>query len=91
MQVHSASLGSLTRWMVKSDSLNAKVLVVSANLLVSSFLLAWADWINPDNSIVIDFSVPPKNGPKNFVGNWDENGIKFVRDGNKWPMVPKSH
>jgi len=53
-----------------------------------SFILP--SWINPDNSIVIDFSVPPKNGPKNFVGNWDENGIKFVRDGNKWPMVTKS-
>lgn len=46
-------------------------------------------WINPDNSIVIDFSVPPKNGPKDFLGHWDSDGIKFAKDGNKWPMVPK--
>ena len=47
-------------------------------------------WVNSDNSIVIDFSAPPKNGPKDFKGNWDEDGIKFVKDGNKWPMVPKT-
>ena len=47
-------------------------------------------WINPDNSIVIDFSAPPKNGPKDFVGKWDKDGIKFVKDGNKWPQCPKS-
>ena len=47
-------------------------------------------WINADNSIVIDFSVPPKGGPKDFAGNWDVDGIRFVRDSNKWPMVPKS-
>jgi len=47
-------------------------------------------WINADNSIVIDFSVPPKNGPKDFAGNWEEDGIRFVRDSNKWSMVAKS-
>ena len=52
----------------------------------ASFILP--AWINPDNSIVIDFSVPPKNGPKDFVGHWDEDGIKFEADGNKWPMMP---
>lgn len=46
-------------------------------------------WINPDNSIVIDFSVPPKNGPKDFAGHWDGDGIKFDKDGNKWHMVSK--
>lgn len=46
-------------------------------------------WINADNSIVIDFSVPPKGGPKDFLGNWEADGIKFVKDGNKWPMVTK--
>ena len=51
-----------------------------------SFMLP--SWINADNSIVIDFSAPPKGGPKDFVGNWDEDGIKFVKDGNKWPKVP---
>ena len=38
---------------------------------------------------MIDFSAPPKGGPKDFMGNWDNDGIKFVKDGNKWPMVPK--
>lgn len=47
-------------------------------------------WLNADGSIVIDFSAPPKGGPKDFHGNWDADGIKFTRDGNKWPMVPKS-
>lgn len=45
-------------------------------------------WLNADGSIVIDFSAPPKGGPKDFHGNWDADGIKFTRDGNKWPMVP---
>ncbi len=45
--------------------------------------------MNPDGSIVIDFSAPSKGGPKVFVGNWDQDGIKFVKDGNKWPMVAK--
>lgn len=44
-------------------------------------------WINPDNSIVIDFSVPPKGGPKDFVGLWQKDGIQFIKDGNKWPKV----
>ena len=44
-------------------------------------------WINPDKTIVIDFSAPPKNGPKDFHGNWDNDGIKFTKDGNKWPKV----
>ncbi len=52
-----------------------------------SFILP--SWVNPDGSIVIDFSAPPKGGPKDFVGNWDQDGIKFVKDGNKWPMVAK--
>ena len=46
-------------------------------------------WINPDNTIVIDFSVPPKGGPKDFAGRWDVNGLQFIKDSNKWPMVPK--
>ena len=36
------------------------------------------------SSIIIDFSVPPKNGPRDFSGVWDKNGIRFVRDGNFW-------
>lgn len=52
----------------------------------ASFMLP--SWINADNSIVIDFSAPPKGGPKDFAGNWDVDGVKFVRDGNKWPQVP---
>ena len=47
-------------------------------------------WINPDGSIVIDFSAPPKGGPKDFVGRWDRDGIRFIKDGNKWPKVPKT-
>ena len=37
--------------------------------------------------IIIDFSVPPKNGPRDFAGVYDAKagGIKFVRDGNLWP------
>ena len=37
--------------------------------------------------IIIDFSAPPKNGPRDFAGVWDAkaNGIRFVRDGNFWP------
>ena len=43
----------------------------------------------PDQQqIIIDFSVPPKNGPRDFAGVWDAKakGIRFVRDGNFWPM-----
>jgi len=41
-----------------------------------------------DKSIVIDFSVPAKRGPKDFEGVWVEGGgIKFTRDGNVWPKV----
>mmetsp|Transcript_31563 Transcript_31563/g.41806 ORF Transcript_31563/g.41806 Transcript_31563/m.41806 type:complete len:289 (-) Transcript_31563:82-948(-) len=47
-------------------------------------------WINPDSSIVIDFSAPPKGGPKDFVGLWDRDGIRFVKDGNKWPKVQQT-
>ena len=38
--------------------------------------------------IIIDFSVPPKNGPRDFAGVWDAKakGIRFVRDGNFWPQ-----
>ena len=35
--------------------------------------------------IIIDFSVPPKNGPRDFAGVWDKSGIRFTRDGNFWP------
>ena len=36
-------------------------------------------------SIIIDFSAPPKNGPRDFAGVWDKSGgIRFVRDGNFW-------
>ena len=37
--------------------------------------------------IIIDFSVPPKNGPRDFAGVWDakSKGIRFIRDGNIWP------
>lgn len=39
-----------------------------------------------DRNIVIDFSVKPKYGPKDFVGVLDGKGnIKFLRDGNTWP------
>lgn len=39
-----------------------------------------------DRTIVIDFSVPPKNGPKDFVGVLDDKkNIKFLKDGNVWP------
>jgi hypothetical protein len=38
--------------------------------------------------IIIDFSVSPKYGPRDFAGVWDDKakGIRFVRDGNFWPM-----
>lgn len=39
-------------------------------------------------TIVIDFSVPPKNGPKDFVGVLDDKkGIRFLKDGNTWPRL----
>jgi len=47
-------------------------------------------WITADGQIVIDFSVPPKGGPKDFVGQWDRDGIRFIKDGNKWPKVQVS-
>lgn len=41
-----------------------------------------------DRSIIIDFSVPPKNGPKDLTGVLDGNkGIRFLRDGNVWPRL----
>ena len=36
-------------------------------------------------SIAIDFS--PKGGPKDLLGVWEGDGIKFP-DGNKWTKVP---
>ena len=37
-----------------------------------------------DRAIVIDFS--PKGGPRDFTGVMDKDGgIRFPRDGNKWP------
>ena len=47
-------------------------------------------WITPDGQIVIDFSVPPKGGPKDFVGRFERDGIRFIKDGNKWPKVRPS-
>lgn len=39
-------------------------------------------------TIVIDFSVAPKFGPKDFVGVLDNKGnIKFLKDGNTWPRI----
>jgi hypothetical protein len=39
-----------------------------------------------DRAIVIDFS--PKGGPRDFTGVLDgTNGIKFLKDGNKWPRL----
>ena len=41
--------------------------------------------------IVIDFSVSPKNGPRDFAGQYVAGppaGIRFVRDGNLWPKQP---
>ena len=35
--------------------------------------------------IIIDFSAPPKNGPRDFAGQWEQSGIRFLRDGNFWP------
>ena len=37
--------------------------------------------------IIIDFSAPPKNGPKDFEGTWDSDGIRFTKDQNKWPVT----
>ena len=39
--------------------------------------------------IIIDFSVEPKFGPKDFAGVWDAKakGIRFTRDGNFWPRA----
>ena len=37
-----------------------------------------------DRAIIIDFS--PKGGPRDFTGVIDKDGgIRFPRDGNKWP------
>mmetsp|Transcript_6491 Transcript_6491/g.9610 ORF Transcript_6491/g.9610 Transcript_6491/m.9610 type:complete len:192 (+) Transcript_6491:32-607(+) len=38
-----------------------------------------------DRTIIIDFS--PKGGPRDFTGVLESDGIKFLRDGNKWPRV----
>ena len=38
-------------------------------------------------SIIIDFSVAPKNGPRDFAGVWDKGGIRFARDGNFWTKM----
>ena len=38
-----------------------------------------------DRAILIDFS--PKGGPKDFTGVLDGKGIKFLMDGNRWPMI----
>jgi hypothetical protein len=38
-----------------------------------------------DRAIIIDFS--PKGGPRDFTGVIDKDGIRFPRDGNKWPRV----
>jgi len=41
--------------------------------------------------IIVDFSVPPKNGPRDFAGQWEAGsatspaGIRFTRDNNLWP------
>lgn len=40
-----------------------------------------------DRLIVIDFSVAPKYGPRDFSGVLTEKGIKFLRDGNLWPRI----
>ena len=42
----------------------------------------------PENCIRIDFT--PKGGPRDFSGYWDGTGIKFIRDGNKWPRIASS-
>ena len=38
-----------------------------------------------DRAIIIDFS--PKGGPRDFTGVIEKDGIKFLRDGNKWPRL----
>jgi hypothetical protein len=38
-----------------------------------------------DRAIIIDFS--PKGGPRDFTGVIDKGGIRFPRDGNKWPRI----
>jgi hypothetical protein len=39
-----------------------------------------------DRAIIIDFS--PKGGPRDFTGVIDKDGgIRFPRDGNKWPRL----
>ena len=40
--------------------------------------------------ICIDFSVYPKNGPRDYIGTWDEKagGIRFRGDNNLWPKQP---
>ena len=42
-----------------------------------------------DSTIIIDFSVAPKNGPKDFIGVYDRKagGISFTRDGNLWSKL----
>ena len=41
-----------------------------------------------DRAVIIDFSAPPKNGPKDFSGVLEKDGsIRFLRDGNRWPRL----
>ena len=51
-------------------------------------------WVLPSGSVVVDFSVEPKNGPKNLHGKWDKNGIFFsttqTKAKSKWPKVPET-
>ena len=35
--------------------------------------------------IMIDFA--PKGGPKDFEGVWETDGIRYLKDNNKWPMI----
>ena len=41
-----------------------------------------------DRALVIDFA--PKGGPRDFTAVLDgKTGIKFLRDGNRWPRIDK--
>ena len=39
--------------------------------------------------IMIDFA--PKGGPKDFEGVWETDGIRYLKDNNKWPMTEKKN
>ena len=41
-----------------------------------------------DNSIIIDITATPREGPNSFHGTWDDDGIRFSKDSNKWQKVP---